>query len=363
MAPIKRDLFLAATGKDGFFSLYGELVADSSPYRTTVIKGSSGSGKSTTLMAAASAMLKKGYSVDLIHCASDPASLDGVLCNEMGVAIIDGTAPHTTDPKFPGARDSVFDLYGCLNDTALAGKLHELMALSAKASALRQRAGRFVRAAAEILEDRGCAASPALQKERLLIYAEGLASRLFPKSQKGSGGSVRKAFGSAVTPDGITDYLPSLARNYKTRILFHDPYGAAGAMVLEVLLQRAVSMGYSITLLQDPIFPERCEGVLVEERSAALLLSTTLSERSGCGRGVHLQRFYEPSALPFGTGYLSFCRKSAMALLAESSALMDEAREQHLALEEIYKAAMDFSQLQIKRKLLLDSFGLAELAD
>ena len=361
MALIKRDLFLATTGKDGFFSFYGDLVADSSPYRTTIIKGSSGSGKSTTLMAIASAMLKKGYSVDVIRCASDPASLDGVLCKEIGVAIIDGTAPHTTDPKFPGARDSVIDLYSCLDGSALAAKLHELMTLSNKASTLRSRAARFVRAASEILGDRVSAASSALQKERLRSYAEGLASRLFPK--KHQSGSVQRAFASAVTPDGVTDYLPSLARHYKNSILFHDPYGAAGALVLDILLQRAVSMGYSVTLLMDPLFPERPEGILVQETSTALVLSSAISERSGCSRGVHLQRFYEPSALPFGPGYLNFCRKSALALLAESSELMDEAREQHLALEEIYKAAMDFSDLQSRRQQLLESMGLAELAD
>ena len=94
MAPIKRDLFLAATCKNGFFSRYGSLTEDSSPYRTTIIKGPSGSGKSTALKAVAAAMLKKGYSVDLIHCASDPASLDGVLCPDTGIAVIDGTAPH-----------------------------------------------------------------------------------------------------------------------------------------------------------------------------------------------------------------------------------------------------------------------------
>jgi len=39
-------------------------------------------------------MADLGYDVELFHCSSDPSSLDGVVMPGIGVALMDGTAPH-----------------------------------------------------------------------------------------------------------------------------------------------------------------------------------------------------------------------------------------------------------------------------
>ena len=66
--------------------------------RVFVIKGGPGVGKST-LCVIATEMLKRGYNVEIHHCASDNASLDAVVVPAAGIALIDGTAPHVYDPR------------------------------------------------------------------------------------------------------------------------------------------------------------------------------------------------------------------------------------------------------------------------
>ena len=45
----------------------------------------------------AAVMLDHGYDVEYMHCSSDNNSLDGIVIPKIGVAMIDGTAPHVVD--------------------------------------------------------------------------------------------------------------------------------------------------------------------------------------------------------------------------------------------------------------------------
>ena len=50
-----------------------------------------------------------GYDIELHYCSSDPSSLDGIVIKELNVVMIDATAPHTVDPKTPGAIDEILN--------------------------------------------------------------------------------------------------------------------------------------------------------------------------------------------------------------------------------------------------------------
>ena len=54
--------------------------------------------------------IQSGYNVEFHHCPSDPNSIDGVVIDELRIGIVDGTAPHIIDPKFPGLTDMIVNL-------------------------------------------------------------------------------------------------------------------------------------------------------------------------------------------------------------------------------------------------------------
>ena len=85
--------FLGANSKDGFYSLYHELIDLKQANRLYIIKGGSGSGKSTFMKSLAN-RLKDKSRIEYIHCSADPDSLDAVVLCDLGCAIVDGTAPH-----------------------------------------------------------------------------------------------------------------------------------------------------------------------------------------------------------------------------------------------------------------------------
>lgn len=88
------DFFLGCPTSGGFVSLFDRLTEEHSPYKTYIIKGGPGCGKSTLMRLTAKKLSERGYPVELIHCASDPDSLDGVICRNRRIAVVDGTSPH-----------------------------------------------------------------------------------------------------------------------------------------------------------------------------------------------------------------------------------------------------------------------------
>ena len=122
--------FLGANTPQGFVSRFDQLGNADKGWRCYVIKGGPGSGKSTLMKKVAEAASAYEPEMELIHCSSDHASLDGVILPKMKVSVADGTPPHTIEPKFPGAYEVTVPLFACWDDQKLQANRDEIIALS-----------------------------------------------------------------------------------------------------------------------------------------------------------------------------------------------------------------------------------------
>ena len=130
-----RRYFLGANTGKGFVSLYEEFCKPESGNFLYVIKGGPGCGKSTAMKQAAREGLRRQQPMEIIHCSSDPSSLDGVLFPEQGKALYDGTAPHTIDLPFPGAQGGYILPPPFLSEEELVQKADALQQVQQKLSA------------------------------------------------------------------------------------------------------------------------------------------------------------------------------------------------------------------------------------
>ena len=94
--------FLGANSPQGFYSLYDQLLPPETANAIYIIKGGPGCGKSTLMRQVAAQAAQAGETVEYILCSGDPDSLDGVVLPRLKVALVDGTAPHVIEPKYPG---------------------------------------------------------------------------------------------------------------------------------------------------------------------------------------------------------------------------------------------------------------------
>lgn len=90
--------FLGANSPSGFYSLYDHLLPPERANRFYILKGGPGCGKSTLMRQVARRAEEAGETVEYTLCSGDPDSLDAILLPRLGVAIVDGTAPHVVVP-------------------------------------------------------------------------------------------------------------------------------------------------------------------------------------------------------------------------------------------------------------------------
>ena len=88
------DFFLGALSPTGFSSYYTQVVKDAETQPSALLKAGPGCGKSTLLRRIAAHLEEQGETVELIHCSSDPDSLDGVICGARKFSVVDATPPH-----------------------------------------------------------------------------------------------------------------------------------------------------------------------------------------------------------------------------------------------------------------------------
>lgn len=123
--------FAAANGYDGFRSSFDQVFNPSNFRKLYVIKGGPGTGKST-MMKRISGCFSDSAEITEIYCSSDPKSIDGVIIEKDNVKIglVDGTAPHTVEPVYPGAIEEIINLGDSFDYNALAIRSKRIIELN-----------------------------------------------------------------------------------------------------------------------------------------------------------------------------------------------------------------------------------------
>ena len=122
----KIEYFLGANSPGGFYSLYSELLPPETANAIYIIKGGPGCGKSTLMRQVAAQAAQAGETVEYILCSGDPDSLDGVVLPRLKVALVDGTAPHVIEPRYPGLVEQYVNLGDCYDREGLQEVREEL---------------------------------------------------------------------------------------------------------------------------------------------------------------------------------------------------------------------------------------------
>ena len=139
--------FLSALTGAGYYALHRQFLRPPERY-FCILKGGPGCGKSTFLKRVGDAGQAAGLAVVRLHCAGDPASLDGVYFPEKRSGFFDGTAPHTVEPALFGASGEYLDLGTFCRTEAL--DTARIRALNADCAMFRLRAQQYLAAAAAL---------------------------------------------------------------------------------------------------------------------------------------------------------------------------------------------------------------------
>ncbi len=334
--------FLGANSAVGFCSFFADSYSADLGWRAYIIKGGPGTGKSSMMKALAAHFAEKGERVELCPCSSDPDSLDAAIFHDRKTVIMDGTAPHIVDPKYPGVCERVINLLDCLDNNALEGSEQEIIALTRQNKTAHSRASRYIAAAGELLAENRKIAASLLDEQKIKKVAQKTCHRVM---KKGAAAREHKRFLSGITPKGLIFLKNSIAPYFKTVIAIEDSSGAVSQCFLLEIRRQALSLGQEIITCYNAISPDVIDHILIPSLSLAFVSENRYTHPDGITRRIHARRFMDMKGLAKHKQSLGFNRRASEELLREAIKIIAQAKEIHDALEEHYIAAMDFERV------------------
>jgi hypothetical protein len=248
---------------EGFYSFYKAGLQDMD--RIFVLKGGPGTGKSTLMKKIAYNLTERGYDVEMWQCSSDNDSVDGVIVPLLKIAVVDGTAPHTIDPVYPGAVDEIVNLGDHWNRELLNENKEEIIALTNEISE------NFNRAYAKLAEYKVCydqfAEENSIGEKRITDHANNIIGEIFSEDLS----KVSHFFASAITPNGWTGYNQELCIDVKKRFVISSNNRYDIDILLHQIEEAAVLRGHDIDIYHSTFCPECYEMIVLPQIGFALV--------------------------------------------------------------------------------------------
>ncbi len=341
--------FAAGNTENGFVSSFESVFDRRGLDRIYILKGGPGVGKSTLMTKTALNAERRGKEVLYYHCSSDPASLDGILIPEEGMAVVDGTAPHVFDPVCAGVKEIIVDLGAAWDLNALAVHREEILRLSEKKQAEYRRAYRYFKAAGALRQERRSLSEDCLLREKMkAAAARFFASRIGKPLCTGESNETVNLL-SANSRDGrVRFFTPE--KQAETLVFIKDAKGTAAAF-LEELRKRALSGGVPFCRGADALEQTETECLYFPEKKVCVSLYDDnfccALDRAHKAYGIlNMSRFLDREAFRGVRTRYRFAAQCEKELLAEGYASLAAAGDYHASIEKLYGEATDYGRVQ-----------------
>ena len=350
--------FAAVNSAGGFVSWFDEIFKTDELGRLFIIKGGSGTGKSTLMKRIADRGVSLGCECEYYYCSSDPKSLDGIILrdnsaradargvmNYKSIAIIDGTAPHTRDPKLPGAADEIVNLGDYWQTDALCDHRGELARLTNEKTARFNQSYEFLYAAGELDKLLNSDAARFILTEKLNAAAE----RLIEQAKKGlKRGQRTGAFRLAARPVSALSTLGRASfdtyRESAGKVCEVTDVMGTSQFMFDALINLARRQRLEVYRAPVPLEPSQSEALYFPRLDLAVVRSDKPGDYYNPDlKIINMERFIDRSLLTQSDRKRRrMLTKYRDELISDALAGMSEAGELHGEIERIYREAMDF---------------------
>ena len=331
------NFFAGANSGSGFQNLFSEIADLEDTYDLMILKGGPGVGKNTFMREIGRAMEAAGTPVEYLWCSGDPDSLDGVVVPEIRCAVVDGTAPHVIEPKYPAAVDRYVDLGRFYDLTAAKAAAEEVRARTREYQAAYARAYHCLRAARQVELAAAASVERTFDREKLERRTAGIIARELRRRGGERGRTARRFLGS-ITHRGYVWRFDSVEALCPRVYELDDSWELAGE-ALAVLHGAASEKGWDTIACCAPEDPSRLEHLLIPGLGLAFVTSRP---NMAYGKKPFRRVRVDAMAQPEGRARLRFQARMAALLRGEGTAALKEAKAGHDALEAVYNPYVDF---------------------
>lgn len=332
--------FLGATTPQGFTSCYQQSYNIDDYEYICIVKG--GPCKQAFINGVASKLASYDSKAEFIYSSLNPSSCDGVILHSLKAAVIDGSSPHSLEPRYYDAFETILTLGDYCDKEFIRSNKANIMHLTDTSSRLYERCVRFVNAAGSLLDDTYSLALACTDEDKVKAFCERTMLReikqTLPRQAK-----ERSRFLSAITPDGIVLFEDTIRYYCKQLYIIEDDFGAASNLILQQVRSIALKSGYDIICCWCPFSPfKKLEHVFIPALELGFVTSNrwhTLDHEGA--RIIHSRRFTSLEVLSVRKQRIFFNKRAATELIDAAQKILKQSQEVSLELERIYMDALD----------------------
>jgi hypothetical protein len=343
-----RYVLTSSNTSQGFYTFIPDLVRGLR--KIYILKGGAGSGKSTFIRLLGESLLEKGYEIEFWISAIDPVNPDGVYIPRLGAAVINGSLPQPIDPRYPGATGHIIYLGEYRNKKELNGKTREIIDLIDCQEEHNNAAYEVLKTAGQAREEIKKVAGNCLSMANIKHLIEEMASELL-REQPGE----KHYFASAVTADGVVNYIDEISNECKHRYILKGPPGSGKSLVIAELARLARAKGYFLEYYHCGFNLDSIVMVIIRNLQLVLIDggNIELSIKPWdvvIDMGIYLENYDpEEAALESSEAWRRY-----ESLVLDAQTKMEKAHSTLKELKKIYTGFMDFEQLDRKRQEVLE---------
>lgn len=339
----------------GFHSFYDYILPQNEANRIIIIKGGPGVGKSTFMRRIGFEICSLGYNVEFMHCSSDNSSLDGIVITDLKVALIDGTSPHIVDPKHPGAIDEIIHLGDFWNEEELRQSKNEIISLTADISSSFSRAYKYLGAGKYLYDDIEKIYDEAIDMYVVNKQAEILPAEVFEKlDYSNKSPKERHLFISAITPEGLKNYISNLIEPLNNIYIIKGPHGKGLKKIFSRTAESAILKGLDIEYYHCAFNPEAVEHIVIPELKTGIVTSTRYHMvEDSAAKVIDLYEDLNNRIIDKYSKELDYDTTEFDALIDKGIEKISQAKTLHDKLEMYYVPSMDFEKIEELRQKTL----------
>lgn len=345
-----RKLFPGANTANGSFNFFDNIITKNIN-RIFCLKGGPGVGKSSLMKKIANEFLEKGYDIELHYCPSDPSSLDAVLIKELGVVLLDGTAPHIVDPKDPGAIDEIVNLGDYWNLENLEKNKVEIVECGKDISSSFRRAYKYLKSAEPIYYDIEEKYKDCMDFGQVNLLTEHFIYDLFKNaSSTGIYQKERHLFGTAITPVGHVDYADSILSGVSKIYHLSGNIGTGKTTFLKRVCDKAIKKGMEVEVYHYPLIKDKLETIIIKDLDIAITTSKLFEGRNT----IDLDKYLDQYKLAKYEEEINFDKKVFDELINYGISNLKKAKAKHDVIEAHYVPNMRFDEIEALRKEIVN---------
>lgn len=353
--PKIRNLYPGGNTCYGFYSFYNYMVSPNVE-RKIILKGGPGVGKSSFMKKMAQDFLSQGYDIEYHWCSSDNESLDGIVIGKQQVCILDGTAPHMVDPRYPGAVDEIINLGNYWQQKSLHQNRSQIIELTSKVSICFERAYMRLKESRIALSEWESYYQEARDDEAVNRNIVALIGD-FLSSRAGDRQNIRHMFPGAITPGGLVSKVDSLIEN---DFSLFGVQGSPGSGVKELFgyTEQTLNLtGVQAEVYHNPFDPENID-IIILPQSKSVLIDTTgyLFDYALLLPGIKYRRFLDfdqlanISIINTYEKNITSAQKRFKSGIADAVNFICQAKAYHDQLESYYIPTMNFDAVETMRQ-------------